>query len=72
VVNRNAFSVYQTDAVLILLMACNGAQSRAHSDETVQSTSMFKKYLLRSSPARLFRAASSGAAIEASPSPNPP
>jgi lipoprotein-anchoring transpeptidase ErfK/SrfK len=49
VVNRNAVSVYQTDAVLILLIACNGARverARRNSDETVQSTSMFKKMSL--------------------------
>jgi lipoprotein-anchoring transpeptidase ErfK/SrfK len=46
VVNRSAGSVYQTDAVLILIGGVQGRSKRAlprrNSDETVQSTSMFK------------------------------
>src|SRR5882757_2498680 len=48
VVNRKAVSVYQTDAVLILIGAVqerfeSGAlQQQCQQDETVQSTSMFK------------------------------
>src|SRR5260370_4344765 len=44
VVNRNAVSVYQSDAVLILIggVQGSGCSARRNSDETVQSTSMFK------------------------------
>src|SRR6202047_731073 len=50
VVNRNADSVYQTDAVLILSGAVQGRRpalsTRTVQDETVQSTSMFKRMSL--------------------------
>jgi lipoprotein-anchoring transpeptidase ErfK/SrfK len=49
VVNRKAVSVYQTDAVLILIGGVAGAGralGRRSSDETVQSTSMFRKISL--------------------------
>jgi lipoprotein-anchoring transpeptidase ErfK/SrfK len=46
VVNRKAVSVYQTDAVLTLSVACNGACNGRSHDETVQSTSMFKRMSL--------------------------
>jgi lipoprotein-anchoring transpeptidase ErfK/SrfK len=49
VVNRNAGSVYQTDAVLILIGGAAGAGRvlcRPNNDETVQSTSMFRKISL--------------------------
>src|SRR6202034_2208290 len=49
VVNRKAVSVYQTDAVLILIGGVAGAGRalrRRSSDETVQSTSMFRKISL--------------------------
>src|SRR4051812_32562673 len=42
VVNRNADSVYQTDAVLILIRGCANALVGA-SRRKVQSTSMFRK-----------------------------
>jgi lipoprotein-anchoring transpeptidase ErfK/SrfK len=49
VVNRKAVFVYQTDAVLILIGGVPGAGQalrRQSSDETVQSTSMFRKISL--------------------------
>jgi lipoprotein-anchoring transpeptidase ErfK/SrfK len=49
VVNRKPVSVYQTDAVLILIGGVAGAGRalrRRSSDETVQSTSMFRKISL--------------------------
>jgi lipoprotein-anchoring transpeptidase ErfK/SrfK len=48
VVNRKAVSVYQTDAVLILIVGVQGRletgalEHEQYQDETVQSTSMFK------------------------------
>ena len=48
VVNRNAVSVYQTDAVLILIDGVQRRRSGARrpTGETVQSTSMFRKISL--------------------------
>jgi lipoprotein-anchoring transpeptidase ErfK/SrfK len=67
VVNRNAVSVYQTDAVLILIGEVQGAIRRSH-DETVQSTSMFKRMSLTFLASASFLGAGlhSAAAIEAS------
>jgi lipoprotein-anchoring transpeptidase ErfK/SrfK len=79
VVNPKAVSVYQTDAVLILIGGVQRRFNRAlankqlQQDETVQSTSMFKKISL----ALLAGASSLGAglhqaaAIEAAPSAEP-
>jgi lipoprotein-anchoring transpeptidase ErfK/SrfK len=74
VVNRKAASVYQTDAVLILSGGVQGRLKRAlpenqfQQDETVQSTSMFKRMsvaLLAS--ASLLAVPHQAAAIEAAP-----
>jgi lipoprotein-anchoring transpeptidase ErfK/SrfK len=46
VVNRNGDSVYQTDAVLISIVRVQRRRSRRSHDETVQSTSMFRKMTL--------------------------
>src|ERR1700733_6698348 len=57
VVNRNAVSVYQTDAVLILAGGVQRRRSGAH-DETVAKQYRVRrcpiKCILRSLPARLF------------------
>ena len=63
VVNRKAVCVYQTDAVLILIGGVAGAGQalrRPSSDETVQSTSMFRKISL----ALLAGASSIGAGLD--------
>jgi hypothetical protein len=58
VVNRKAVSVYQTNAVLILMVACKGRLKRALHDATVTKQYRVrrcsKECLLRSSPAHLF------------------
>jgi lipoprotein-anchoring transpeptidase ErfK/SrfK len=74
VVNRKAVSVYQTDAVLILV---GGVQGRlkpgASHDETVQSTSMFKKLsvALLASASCLAAGLHQARAIEAAAIPDP-
>src|ERR1700730_6962887 len=77
VVNRNADSVYQTDAVLILSGAVQGHRparsTRTVQDETVQSTSMFKRMSLALLGSASFLGAGIGraAAIDAAAPPEP-
>ncbi len=73
VVNRKAVSVYQTDAVLILIGGVQGRCSGAPHDETVQSTSMFKRMSLALLAGASFLATGlhQAAAIETAPRAEP-
>jgi lipoprotein-anchoring transpeptidase ErfK/SrfK len=84
VVNRKAASVYQTDAVLILIDGVQGRlktgvpqddqyQDDQYQDETVQSTSMFKTMSLALLAGASFLSAGlhQALAIEAAPLPEP-
>jgi lipoprotein-anchoring transpeptidase ErfK/SrfK len=69
VVNPRAVSVYQTDAVLILTGGVQGRRPGARHDETVQSTSMFKRIhlALLAGASCLAAGLHQAAAIEAAP-----
>src|SRR5271168_2920536 len=73
VVNRNGVSVYQTDAVLILIGGVQKAPYRRFHDETVQSTSMSRKMSLAllAGAACLFTGSSPATAFEATPNSEP-
>jgi lipoprotein-anchoring transpeptidase ErfK/SrfK len=74
VVNRKADSVYQTDAALTLIgTRANGACSERCHDETVQSTSMFKRISLAllAGASCLGAGLHQAAAIEVAPLPEP-
>src|SRR3984893_7876656 len=73
VVNPKAVSVYQTDAVLILIGGVRGRRPGARHDETVQRTSMFKRMhlALLAGASCLGAGLHQAAAIEAAPIPEP-
>jgi lipoprotein-anchoring transpeptidase ErfK/SrfK len=73
VVNPKAVSVYQTDAVLLLIGGVQGRRPGARHDETVQSTSMFKRMhlALLAGASCLAAGLHQAAAIEAAPLPEP-
>jgi lipoprotein-anchoring transpeptidase ErfK/SrfK len=73
VVNPKAVSVYQTDAVLILVGGVQGRLQRALHGETVQSTSMFKRMSLAllAGASCLSIGLQNAKAIEATPLPEP-
>jgi lipoprotein-anchoring transpeptidase ErfK/SrfK len=65
VVNRNGDSVYQTEAVLILIGGVQMALTRRTRDETVQSTSMKKISLALLAGASFLAGINQAAAVEA-------